>query len=404
MKVTTLQQPVQSIDPQGRVVSRSTLHLPGLGSHEFYFRYEEEDHDPQIERHVNHHLLAHLMTAMRVGGKLRVEGLVDKQLLRSLDGYMHYWVRWCPELFRLVEIEAEGWQEVQHNREPGLISCFSGGVDSWYSCLRAGEDLGVPMKSLMFMHGHDIALNKRDMYDQQALQYEKILRERSLRLLRIETNAQETAKKFQLNWGKVAHGIYLAAGMHVFSHRHTAGCFPSSDIASTLTYPWGSNPVTDPLLSSEEMTMHYHDCKVPKFQKILELVKHEDVTSSLRVCYQNHEQSTNCGRCGKCLQTVIKMHVAKPDSWRRAFPNVDSFEQALKLVRKTAIPAWVLQHLEYVHDHALRHCDADMAESVRALVEEKRLAAVSMRMKLRRIFYDLKVRIFTKNPKLVKGA
>jgi hypothetical protein len=98
------------------------------------------------------------------------------------------------------------------------------------------------------------------------------------------------------------------------------------------------------------------------------------------------------------------MHVAKPDSWRRAFPNVDSFEQALKLVRKTAIPAWVLQHLEYVHDHALRHCDADMAESVRALVEEKRLAAVSMRMKLRRIFYDLKVRIFTKNPKLVKGA
>lgn len=393
------------VESDGAVILSSEWSMAGKKIHEFSFRIPAEHYDARMEQNATPHLLAMLMPVMRVGGVLRVIGALDQPLVRNLDTFMNYWVRWCPELFRMVEIVPDQWHPVDADepREPGLISCFSGGIDSWYSCWRVAADEGVPLKSLLFLHGHDQAMHQIDQFDGFADGFEKILQMRSLNLIRVQTNAQQTAKKFQLSWPKMAHGIQLAAALHLFSHRHTLGCIPSSDIVSTLVYPWGSNPVTDPLLSSSRMAMRHHDCQVSRFAKILELVQHDDLLGSLRVCYQSHAEPVNCGRCVKCLCTLIMMHVAKPDSWKKDFPNVDSWSQALQLMSRMTLPRWVLEHLEYAYDHALLSGHQAMAHELGEEMMRQKEVSLPFRMKVRRWFYRTKVKLCTKYPCLIKG-
>lgn len=394
------------IQSDGAVVLSSEWLMHGNKLHEFSFRIPAEHYDAGMEQNASPHLLAMLMPVMRVGGQLRVSAALDQQLVRNLDAFMHYWVRWCPEFFRRVEIVPDQWQSVDADEdgEPGLISCFSGGIDSWYSCLRVAADEGVPLKSLLFLHGHDLDFHQLDQFHGLADNYEKTLQMRSLNMIRVETNAQETAKKFQLSWPKMAHGIQLAAALHLFSHRHTLASIPSSDIVSTLIYPWGSNPVTDPLLSSSRMTVCYHDCQVSRFAKILEVVQHDDVLGSLRVCYKSDAEPLNCGRCVKCLSTIMMMHVAKPNCWKKDFLQVDSWSQVLQSMSRMKLPRWVLEHLEYAYDHALRFGDPEMARELGAVMMRQQRFSMSFRLKARRWFYQKKVLLYTKYPSLIKGA
>ncbi len=406
MKVSHLVILQKKESTDGSVRISSQLRLPGKNSHDFFFEIPSEIYDSRMESQANHHLLAMLMPAMRVGGKLRIEGVVDPLLLKNLDSYLHYWTRWCPERLKMIEIEAAEIHAAPRSNDPAMISCFSGGVDSIYSYLRAEKDLGVRLKTLMFLHGFDIDLNRHAYYQKLVEQYREWLRARSSKvaLISLVTNARETSEKFQLNWGKMAHGTYLAACMHLFSHQHTLGCIPSSDTPSTLTYPWGSTPVTDPLLSTSALSMHHHDCMVSKFGKLLELVKHSDCCRALRVCYQDQMQNSNCGRCGKCLRSLLAMHVAAEDSWREAFPSVNSFDEVMEKVTNTRWDKWMIEQLDDVRDHAWRHRDSSIALQIDALIEKKHQEIKSSVLLLRRLFYDAKVRLYARYPALIKKS
>jgi hypothetical protein len=386
----------------GRVMHRSRLILPGFGAHDFSFCIPEEHDDPRMELHANHHLLAMLMPAMRVGGKLTVRGRVDEKLMKSLEGFIHYWVRWCPDRLQMVEIEADEWTTVVPDQENAAICCFSGGVDSMHAYLRFPKEKGIPVKSLMFMHGYDIDLDRREFYQGVADQYEEWFKADSVKLIRLEANARATAKKFQLNWGSMAHGVFLAAGLHLFSHSHNKGCIASSDTPSTLIYPWGSNPVTDPLLSGNSMELTHFDCRFSKFDKVKELVDHPELCRLLRVCYRSKTEEKNCGRCGKCLRTLIKMHLVRENSWKEAFPSVANLDEALESLEATDFPYAVLQQFAHARDYALRHATGDLAERLDALIDRKNRQLTPIRTRLRQWFYDRKVRVYVKHPSLIK--
>lgn len=402
MKISELIVLPRKIDAQGQVVYRSQIVMPGVGKHVFSFRFPQEHDDPRIGQHNNYHLLAMLMPAMRVGGKLRVHGSLDQQLVNSLDRFQHYWVRWCPDRFRMLDIEADEWIAPQKVEPPAAISCFSGGVDAMHSFLTLEKNTGIPVKSLLFLHGYDLDLSRRDYYDQLADPYDEWLQTQAVPLIRLEANARETAHQFQLNWGSMAHGVFLAAGMHLFSHAHSHGCISSSDTASTLIYPWGSNPVTDPLMSSSTMEVMHYDCRFSKFEKILELVRRPEVCGLLRVCYRQDHQSANCGRCGKCLRTLIKMHVAKKDSWKQAFPMISDIQEAFAKVEDTEFSYCILQQLSYAREHAMRCAEPHIAQALDSLVHRISQQLAPFQTRFRRWFYDGKVRLYAKYPSLIK--
>lgn len=382
-----------SRDESGRVILSSLLQMGRGRRHRFFFAIEEDAYHESMDQRAMPHLISQLMHAMRLGGKLFVDGALSPSHVRQLETYMRRWILWCPDVFRWVEITPNEWNDeaMSESSRHGAISCFSGGVDSFYSYAFLERDTNVPLRSLVFMHGFDIDLTMSDYYHETAQFYRDRLRKGNVRLLKVQTNAKQSARKFQLNWGKVGHGIYLAATLHLLGHDHALACIPSSHSPDSPTTPWGSHPMTDPLLSSSTLPLIHHNYMVSRYEKIAALAQHDDCLEMVRVCWKIHENQLNCGYCPKCMATLLALEVAKPNSWLQAFPLVTSIDSVLHQLSITPINAFQLEQISIVRNHAMREGRTELAEQIAKIIRQKSTKKASYRMRLRRWFYDRKL-------------
>jgi hypothetical protein len=381
-------------DDRGRKILSSLLSINKHRKHRFFFAVEEEDYHESMAHRVMPYLLSQLMHAMRFGGTLSVEGVLRRADLPNLQAFMRRWILWCPDLFRELEIVPTEWSEdvTADGSRHGAISCFSGGVDSFYSYATLEKDVGIPVRSLLFLHGFDIDLSMADYFDETSRFYQDRLKEKGIKLLRLRTNAKQSARKFQLNWGKVGHGIYLAAALHLMGRDHALACIPSSHSPDSPITPWGSHPITDPFFASSELPFIHHDYMVPRFEKIVALAHHDDCLEMVRVCWAVRDHQLNCGYCSKCMATLLALEVAKPESWRVAFPKVPNLASVLRVLDETEINRFQLEQIAIVRRHAALAGRDELASQIAAIVEKKSGRQSSVRTQLRRWFYDGKLR------------
>ncbi len=382
-------------DSAGNYRLSSELLISPAIKHEFFFIVEESDYHPAMEADAGPYLLSQLMHAMRFGGNLRVEGGICPVLRRNVETFMRRWILWCPERFRWVDIVAEKEYSTSPAaiKRQGAISCFSGGVDSFYSYARFDQDHGVRLRSLMFLHGFDIDLELSDYYEETARFYRERILQRDIKIIKVRTNAYASARKFQLNWGAIGHGIYLGAALHLLGHDHARACIPSSHSPDSPIFPWGSNPVTDPLLSSASLPISHHSYLVPRFEKIAELAEREDCLSMVRVCWRTKGNHWNCGNCPKCLATLVALEVAKPDSWRTGFPSVCSIESALGALRSCELNRFQIEQLEIARHHAVLRGRDVLAESLANVISQKQRNKSSLRLLFKQWFYEKKLNL-----------
>jgi len=75
--------------------------------------------------------------------------------------------------------------------------------------------------------------------------------------------------------------------------------------------PWGSHPQLDPLWGTEGVEIVHAGGEVYRTEKIAShIARSELALRTLRVCFEVEHQPRNCGRCRKCLQTMIALHGA----------------------------------------------------------------------------------------------
>jgi hypothetical protein len=143
-------------------------------------------------------------------------------------------------------------------------------------------------------------------------------------LLVVETNAR-TLFVPPVTW-KDYHGAVLAAiGLGL---RRVMG---TVFIAGTHTYghlrPWGSHPLLDPLWSTEATEIVYDGAEATRAQKIMNCLCHSELAlQSVRVCL-SADDHYNCGRCEKCLRTMIPFYVAGCLGQTTAFPPTLAVEE-----------------------------------------------------------------------------
>lgn len=383
-----------SIDKKGRKVLSSILSMGKTSSHRFFFVIEAVDYHLSMMDNGAPYLISQLMHAMRFGGQLHVAAALDRELVKNLENFMRRWLLWYPELFRWVQIVPQSWLDDSRceGKREGAISCFSGGVDSFYSYVKLTDDLGVRLRSLMFMQGFDIDLTMSDFYEETSQLYENLLRSEGVRLRKVLTNAKDSARKFQLNWGKVGHGIYLAAALHLLGHDHELACIPSSHAPDSPIYPWGSNPITDPMFTSSTLSVVHHDYAIARYGKILALTAREECLDAVRVCWRITDHQLNCGFCPKCMATLIALEVAKPDSWRKAFPHVKNLDEVWEALKKSSLNRFQIEQLEVARHHAAFSGHLDLAEKIACAIRDKNENDHSLRTHFRRWFYDQKLR------------
>jgi len=86
-----------------------------------------------------------------------------------------------------------------------------------------------------------------------------------------------------------------------------AGLIAGSHSYADLYFPWGSTPLTDPLLSSESFPIFYDSPDAPRNIKVREIASWPEAQRYLRVCLgkDRTERDKNCGRCEKCIRTIL---------------------------------------------------------------------------------------------------
>ena len=268
-----------------------------------------------------------LPLAVHLGEPLIISKPVDRELIINLHELMRVWKCWYPEL-KPVPIEAE-IQEQQTGRSTGTTAAFfSGGVDAWFTALthngEASGPVGDRIDDLLCVWGLDIHLENPGEFRELRDALVRASSGLGAEFVEVATNLQQTRWFTKAEWGTVAHGSVLASIGHALSGRYSRLLIPSTHRYDDPV-PWGSHPLTDPLLSSSRTKVVHDGAGFSRVEKTEALLKSEAALKSLQVCWDTRSYR-NCGACSKCYRTMTTLYLlgALDRCPRFSAPSIDT--------------------------------------------------------------------------------
>ncbi len=118
-------------------------------------------------------------------------------------------------------------------------------------------------------------------------------------------------------------GAGLASIAHAFSRRITRLLIPSTG-CSGIAPPWGTHPLLDPNFSGSDLEVRHDGVQLSRLQKTAIVSEWAAAMSILQCCLQNEgiPEAINCGRCGKCLRTMVQLAALGKLEMTPTFPHV----------------------------------------------------------------------------------
>ena len=179
--------------------------------------------------------------------------------------------------------------------------CFSGGVDAFYTLLRGGRPIG----RLVYGVGYDVSLSERRRVANVTALLRKVASETACASTVISTNLRRHPLVKRTPWLR-AFGGSLAALGHLL-RAGTSRILLSSDGLGFEHPEVGSRPSTDPLHGSATLAVEHVAATVTRLEKLRAIAHERLVQQHLRVCWKNVGSRMNCGRCEKCIRTMLAL-------------------------------------------------------------------------------------------------
>jgi polysaccharide pyruvyl transferase WcaK-like protein len=310
------------------------------------------------------------MPAMRHGGRLRMSDPVSPRMLRGQREFQAVQRAWSldwPFTEPLQEVEVEApVREVGAIAPKGRAAAFfSGGVDSWVTLLENPD-----VTDLIFVRGFDLA--HAGPHALLADGIEERLRaaaaetERPLHV--VTTNLREMSDRhvpWDIYYGCALNSVALFLGP----------LFDRILIASDADYEvqgrWGTNWLIDQLWGTEDLEIVDDGGRHSRMDRLRRLAEDPVACRSLRVCWENPDRTYNCGRCQKCLMTLIPLEAIG------ARERVTSFSPAFELdpkgLAELVIPNQVsLSFWEDILDTARAAGRGDLETALAPVVDKAR--------------------------------
>lgn len=316
-------------------------------------------------------VVALLLLAMARGEDIHVHSMLDRRLLANLVEYQRIFHTWFPELFTPVEIHCEGIRSADSRARPvGVASPFSGGVDSSHtvwSHLPANEaEPGRRITHALFVHGFDIPLADVSTFEAASNRYRDEMRALGVELVVARTNIRQLVD--ELPW-EIAHGSALGAVALMLDRLLAVFYLPASFSYGELE-PWGSHPLTDPLMSNETLTVIHDGCMI-RCDKIARVAQWAPARSWLRVCWEHPDAHANCCRCYKCVLTMISLDLAGILDQSPTFPEALQSSR----IRNLRLPPQEWREAETIMQRAAASGRMDIVRDLRATLTWSRLWA-----------------------------
>jgi len=291
----------RSVD--GSVELRAIIETPDGNRRPLWYKRPEESANIASETH-DLFLVACLFLAMHTAEKVEVHGRVSRSLLENLEEFIRAWHCWRPTIYHIPELDVEEPYSIQRT-ENQVVCAFSGGVDACCALFRHVTRLAGrrsrPIRNAVLVHGFDIPLADTVALEAAQTSARAIVSSLGVPLHVISTNSYE----FCFNWEDAFYSQAVAAMMASASSCNgcvIGGCEPYSD----FPIPWGSNPVTNPLLSSAEFSVTTDGLELGRVDKVKLIAGWPEARRNLRVCWQAGADGRNCGRCEKCIRTKLE--------------------------------------------------------------------------------------------------
>lgn len=243
---------------------------------------------------------------------------VDRVLLDNLKGVQQIWCAWNPELAEVPIHVADVLNSDRSKSAPRsnkrTISCFSGGIDSFFTLIRHdSEVLGdgdSTVDDLLSVAGFNSAM---DDFDQMRIDLSPAAERFGRRFIPILTNLrygeQPVATPYSIERYMVgyAHMAVLAGIVHLLGDRYGEFLIPASHHYHNLM-PYGSHPLTDRLLSASDLSVVHDGASFTRIERTEVIAKSDEALKVLHVCWQDFRDG-NCSVCQKCVRTMAALDI-----------------------------------------------------------------------------------------------
>ena len=272
-------------------------------------------------------IAALLLPSMKRSLPVNIPENVDKKFLYSLDQIQDVFTTWDTN-FSKIPIKVNSSVEEKIAGE-GVGTFFTGGVDSFYTLLKHNDEI----THLIYVHGYE--------NHKVTSELKKIGKSFGKEIIELKTNLRDFSDPV-VTWHNY-FGAALAVVSHLLKTTLKKIFIPSSHTYLDLV-PNGSHPLLDPLWSSSKLSIVHDGCEATRVDKVALIANHEIALSHLRVCWKDTEGVHNCGKCEKCIRTMINLKAIG------ALDKCPTFPNNIPLLKVTGISA--------------------QSENIRALVKE----------------------------------
>lgn len=261
------------------------------------------------ERDSDAYLVALIMLAMHLKADVEILGVVSRSLLANLVEFQRAWNKWCPDAYHQIRVNAQHIRDGEKSTSCA-VAAFSGGIDAQftvYSHMSGSASYDKQdIAAGVLVHGFDIPLADRLGFDRVAADARLVLNDLNLKLFAVRTNIREV---ININWNHYC-GAALASVLSGFKAMAGIGLIGSTDAYDEILMPWGTNPITDPLLGSSEFAIKHDGSGFNRVEKIKILSDWPIGMRYLRVCWEGDVVHKNCGHCEKCVRTRLNFLLA----------------------------------------------------------------------------------------------
>lgn len=269
--------------------------------------------------------------------RLALDEAICPRLKEGLETVMALMHHWTGGQYQPLAIDAPSARTVLHQGEKRHAAIFlSGGMDSLAALKRildhyAPTHPAFPRDALL-VHGFDIGgVSERGakypVFERARAAMAPVAADAGLTLVPIYTNIRHLCDNRDL-WLNHFFGAVLAAAVHAFSRRIDLAWLASSYDIPHL-HPCGSHPLLDPEYGSQDLAIRHRDVGLSRMQKLAIVAGWEVAFQNFRVCLANVPDRLNCGRCEKCVRTMLELE------------SLDLLDKTRAFEAQAVDPAWL---------------------------------------------------------------
>ena len=246
-----------------------------------------------------------LPIAMRLGRSLYIDGTGTLDSEKNAKKLSEIWESWLPYHFSSIKVKFKEARE--KNNTNGTLCFYSGGIDSTYSLLkRHKKGLG---QDLITIHGMDYKVHDIKRFEELKEKTKPFSSMISGNHIFVTSDAYNLYRKHRVNpeGAHVSHIFSLAGNTFLFSENYN-----EINIAADyrldqqfITYPWGSNSVTNKYFSDGTTRLVTLDDDVTRCEKLPLVITSVEALASVSFCTDYKSRPLNCGVCSKCMRTKV---------------------------------------------------------------------------------------------------